>query len=198
MLENTITIAQLRPSEAVRLWSPTFDWAKSILQSPAWDILSANNPGKAYLFSIPPSCPSPVIPVCSNFELASSLILEELESEEIVDAAPKTPAKRKRDVKPKRQPISEADMRRSQRLKKINKGFKSSSCKDKNCVGCSASPSIISQHVIRDLGKTFCNIDPQEPTEEKLNAKPSKSKANKKKGKDCRAKPADNSEAKSS
>jgi hypothetical protein len=104
MLENTITIAQLRPSEAVRLWSPTFDWAKSILQSPAWDILSANNP-------------------------------EELESEEIVDAAPKTPAKRKRVVKPKRQPISEADMRRSQRLKKINKGFKSSSCKDKTVLG---------------------------------------------------------------
>jgi hypothetical protein len=47
------------------------------------------------------------------------------------------------------------------------------------------------------LGKTFCNIDPQELTEEKLNAKPSKSKANKK-GKDSRAKPADNSEAKSS
>lgn len=76
----------------------------------------------------------------------------------------------------------------------INKGFKSSSCKDKNCVGCLASPPTISQHIIRDLGKTLCNIDPQELTEERLNAKSSKSKINKKKGKDSRARPVDNSE----
>lgn len=57
-------------------------------------------------------------------------------------------------------------------MKKINKGFKSSSCKDKNCLGCSTEPPTVSQHVIRDLGKTFCNINPEELTDEKLNAKP--------------------------
>jgi hypothetical protein len=56
-------------------------------------------------------------------------------------------------------------------------------------------PPTISQHIIKDLGKTFCNIDPQELTEEILNAKPSKKKTTKKKGKGSRANPADNSEA---
>lgn len=171
------------------LQSPTFELAKNILQSPAWEIMSSNNSGKAYLFSIPPSCPSPVVPVCSNFESYSSVILEDLESEEIFEAVPKTPSKRKRATKTKDQPISEADLKRSQRLKKINKGFKSTSCRDKNCVGCSASPPTISQHVVRELGKTFCYIDPQELTEDKLNVKPSKTKAAKKGGNNSKDKP---------
>lgn len=178
--------------------SPTFEWAKSILYSPAWDILSANNPGNAYVFSLPTSCPSIHLPVCSNFELTSSLILEELDRRNLKtlprDVTPSAPAKRKRVAKPKGQQISEANMTRSERLKKLHKGFKSSTCKDKNCIGCSANPPTISQHVIRDLGKSFCNIDPKDLTDEKLNAKPSKSKATKKKGKSSRDKSADKSD----
>jgi hypothetical protein len=175
------------------LQSPTFDWAKNILQSTAWDILSANSTGNACIFSLPHSCPLVDIPVCSNFEFSSSAILEEIESEDVADDAPKTPVKRKRVPKSKAHPISEADVRRSQRVKKANKGFKSSSCKDKNCVGCSANPPTVSKHVIRELGKTFCNIDPNELTDEKLTSKPSKSKAAKKNSRTSRDKPTDNS-----
>ena len=78
-------------------------------------------------------------------------------------------------------------------MKKVNKGFKSSSCKDKNCIGCSVNPPTVSKHVIKELGKTFCNIDPDELTDEKLTSKPSKSKAAKKNSRKSRDKPADNS-----
>jgi hypothetical protein len=67
-------------------------------------------------------------------------------------------------------PLSEADLRRSLRLKKIHKGFKSSSCKDKNCLGCSSLPPTVSPKIIRNLGASFCGIDPQDLSPSKLNA----------------------------
>lgn len=80
-------------------------------------------------------------------------------------------------VKPKKPVLSEADLRRSNRLKKIHK--RSTACKDKNCVGCSATPPSISTSVIRNLGASFCNINPDELTEERLN-RPAQSKVAKK------------------
>jgi len=103
------------------LQSPTFNWAKNILQSTACDILSANSIGNACIFSLPHSCPLVDIPICSNFDFSSSAILEEIESEDVADVAddaPKTPIKRKRVPKSKAHPISEADVRRNQRVKK--------------------------------------------------------------------------------
>ena len=57
-------------------------------------------------------------------------------------------------------------VRRSMRLKLINKGFKSSptSCKDKNCLGCAAKPPTISPKVIRNLVASFCGINPVDLT----------------------------------
>lgn len=73
-------------------------------------------------------------------------------------------------------PLFEADVRRSQHLKLIKKGFKSSSYKDRNCLGCSATSPTISPKVITSLGASFCGIDPNELTNAKLNAKPAKKK----------------------
>jgi hypothetical protein len=81
-------------------------------------------------------------------------------------------------------------VRRSLRIKKVNTGFKTLACKDKNCLGCSAAPPIISPKVIRDLGASFCNIDPEELTDDKLNARPRQGKAKDSKSKkDKKAKP---------
>lgn len=102
--------------------------------------------------------------------------MEEFEDDDIPDVVFATPPRRKRTKNSKAPVISEADLRRSLRLKKLNNGFKSSVCKVKNCLGCSADPPTISQHVIRDLGKSFCNIDPNDLTEERLNAKPTAAK----------------------
>lgn len=162
------------------LQSPTFDWAKGFLQSPAWDYFKFSHTGNSSVFSIPDVCSPFTLPVCSNFELTSSVVIEDLDdnatSQPKEPLVPTTP-KRKRITKSKSAPISEADVRRSLRIKKANKGFKTSACKDKNCLGCSAGPPTISPKVIRDLGASFYNIDPKELTDSKLNAKPKKGKA---------------------
>ena len=54
--------------------------------------------------------------------------------------------------------------------------IQNSDYKDKNCLGCSSTPPIISTSIIRDLGATFCNINPYDLTDTKLHAKPSSSK----------------------
>lgn len=169
------------------LQSPTYVWAKDFLQSPAWDHIVQSSPGSSCVFSLPPNCPHFDHPVCPNFELSSSVVLEELDEDNIQETAPATTPKRKRPQNSRAKVFaSEADLRRSLRLKKVNNGFKSSSCKDKNCLGCSTKPPTISQHVIRNLGKAFCNIDPDELTDEKLSAKPAAAK--KKKGRPAKGK----------
>jgi hypothetical protein len=106
---------------------------------------------------------------------SSSVILEHfdddhgLELEETIPPAMQTPKKRRASAKGKA-PISEDDVRRSTRLKKENKGFKSTYCKDKNCLGCSSTPPTISQKIIKNLGASFCRLDPADLTAEKLNA----------------------------
>jgi hypothetical protein len=83
-----------------------------------------------------------------------------------------TPKKRKSRAKGK-SPISEDEVRRSTKLKKQNKGFKSS-CKDRNYLGCSSTPPTISTKVIRNLGVSFCGINPEDLSEQKLSALPKK------------------------
>ena len=64
----------------------------------------------------------------------------------------------------------------SLRIKKLHKGFKNSDCKDKNCLSCTSTPPVILTSVIKDLGASFCNINPDDLTDAKLHAKPSSSK----------------------
>lgn len=144
--------------------------------------------GNATLFNLPNNCPNVTLSICSNFEHTSSVVLEPLDDEQDLNLGdnglnfasnPVTPKQKgKAKMKP---PLSKADVRRSQRLKLINKGFKSSSYKDKICLGCSSTPPTISPKVIRNLGASFCGIDPNELTTSKLNAKPTKKKKSVKK-----------------
>lgn len=79
--------------------------------------------------------------------------------------------KRKRG---KKVPISKMDLRRSDRIHNQHKGFKPSVCKDRNCLGCSPNPPLLSSSVVRDLGKTFCSIDASQLSDDILNAKAQK------------------------
>lgn len=88
-------------------------------------------------------------------------------------AIPLAPATRKHGKQPI---ISDATLRRSERLHKNSKGFKSPTCKNKNCLGCSSNPPTLSSSVVRDLGPAFCNLDPISLSEDKLNAKVPKKK----------------------
>ena len=59
-------------------------------------------------------------------------------------------------------------LRRSARRKNINKGYKDPSCSEKDCVACSVKPPTISANVIKNLGATFCKIDPNKLSDEAL------------------------------
>ena len=102
-----------------------------------------------------------------------------MDYEQVAAPTPATPAKKQKLSKQKQPILSEADLRRSVRLKKVHKGFKSSACKDKNCVGCSSTPPAISPSIIKDLGTSFCDINADDLTEVKLSKQP-KGKATKK------------------
>lgn len=154
----TVTV----PSEWVNFFTllmlkqGSYDWAKDFLTSDAWAILQ-NYSGNvnSFSFSLPPKKPSVVLfdISCSPLEYLSeataavSFVQTSMEgdqdnrTEEHSTPPPassvcKTPPKGKRG---KRVPISKADLR-SSRLHNQHKGFKSSICKDKNCLGCTPNP----------------------------------------------------------
>jgi hypothetical protein len=173
----------------------SYDWAKDFLTSEAWSLLqSYSGNHNLFSFSLPPKKPSVVISdiSCSSLESLqadvdagipnpaspwiSSASGDQEFSEEQATPPPsstvcKTPPKGKRG---KRVPISEADLRRSSRLHNQHKGFKSSICKDRNCLGCSPNPPVLSPSVVRDLGVSFCSVDPAKLTDDKLHAKAQK------------------------
>jgi hypothetical protein len=61
--------------------------------------------------------------------------------------------------------------RRTIRMQNQKKGFRKSTCPDKNCIGCSAEPPILSPTVIKNLGAEFCKVEPSKLTEENLKKK---------------------------
>ena len=67
--------------------------------------------------------------------------------------------------------ISDANVRRSARVHSKTQGFKSPSCREKSCLGCSTNPPSLSSSVVRELGSTFCQLEPTALTDDQLNAK---------------------------
>lgn len=63
------------------------------------------------------------------------------------------------------------DLKRSRRNLNHNQGFKATGCKDKNCIGCSVEPPLLSQAVIRSLGDAFCKVETSKLISATLNKK---------------------------
>lgn len=70
--------------------------------------------------------------------------------------------------------IFEAELRRSNRIHGITKCFKSPTCKDRDCLGCTSNPPLLSASVVRELGSSFCKVSPDQLSNEKLEAKTTK------------------------
>jgi len=68
-------------------------------------------------------------------------------------------------------PLSDKDVRRSERFKNKNNGFKSSTCSDRRCISYSPSPPILSSKLIKNLGVEFCKKDPDSLSDEALQKK---------------------------
>jgi hypothetical protein len=65
--------------------------------------------------------------------------------------------------------IQESKSRRSGRQKAMHRGFKGSSCFNKNCLGCTMDPPPISPSFIKNLGQYFCKINLEKLKEQELN-----------------------------
>jgi hypothetical protein len=59
----------------------------------------------------------------------------------------------------------------SARKKEQLKGYKSSACASKNCLGCDVVPPTISPSIIKNLGASFCKVDADKLTVEALGKK---------------------------
>lgn len=154
----------------VMLLSPgIFDWARNFLSSEA--LHHFQDLSGSVDFSIPAQCPN------TDQNLCLPETVGEHESSDngkgkAGEVAPAqkpatkgTPRKRGTQRDP---PISENEVRRSERFKLKNNGFKSSTCSDRRCIYCCPSPPIMSNKLIQNLGSHFCKMDPDELSEEAL------------------------------
>lgn len=65
----------------------------------------------------------------------------------------------------------ESASRRSLRMQNQKKGFRKSACLDKNCIGCSFKPPVLTSSVIKNLGEAFCKVDASKLTDACLKKK---------------------------
>lgn len=165
----------------------SFDWAKKFLSSPAWAFFSSPKASNLS-FSIPQKCPTQASSSCfvgngqclvnSIEEIVEAIADLEDDLSQQADSAqqmeegstPRVPWSTEILRKAGKLKISKADptLRRSGRMKAHNKGFKGKGCPDKRCIACDFDPPVISPFIIKNLGITFCNIDPQQVSETAL------------------------------
>ncbi|CAN6342906.1 unnamed protein product [Urochloa humidicola] len=65
--------------------------------------------------------------------------------------------------------LSEEDLRRSKRMQIQKKGFRKSPCNNDQCIGCAIRPPpTVPPSVIKNLGASFCKVDPGKLTSDAL------------------------------
>ena len=70
-------------------------------------------------------------------------------------------------------PLVEDQVRRSDRIRKENNGYKRNSCVNKECLPCNAAPPIIQNKIVKNLTTAFCKVA-EEDLQEKLAKRPKK------------------------
>jgi hypothetical protein len=171
-----------------------FDWIKKLMGSKAWNlIISESDKDESFTFSIPKNCPSSSPVKCvsnrmndcagnSTSELIGSSSLSTLSAElngnpipSVNNLASFSTPKLKRKLS--KAPISVTEVRRSERVKINQQGYKAKSCKEKACLCCDVEPPTLSSKVIKCLGKEYCKVPEKLMSEEKLRKKPCAKKA---------------------
>ncbi|CAD6219938.1 unnamed protein product [Miscanthus lutarioriparius] len=142
----------------------SFEWAKDFLTSPAWAALSKMSTGNSYLFFLPKSSPSVVISDYSCSEPPEPFCLDIEEIDE-ADGSEKEPAEESATAEKENRLAGKQPMNTTQTEQGV----------------VTPPPSTIAVSTprakrVRDLGASFCKLDPVSLTEESLNAKPPKKK----------------------
>lgn len=73
--------------------------------------------------------------------------------------------------------IVDSLVRRSLRVKKTKRGFKTTTCPHKNCLACDNELPTISPSIIKNLGAAFCKIEESKLSLEALKKKKTKAKS---------------------
>jgi len=172
-----------------------FEWAKKFLASGAPTLLADNDS------MVPLSVPKAYTPPNTCFLSSDSAI--ESDTEEGQTAQPGATAElqikskepsiliqegsKKRKTK-KTTPVVDSQVRRSERIRQGNNGFKNPTCSSKKCTSC--NPPTLTNKIIRNVGVQFCSLEPEELVDEILEIKGNKKESESKK----RSKKIDNHE----
>lgn len=150
----------------------TFGWASEFMSSPAAELIGENQGNIS--FHLPKQCL--VSQKCCEFMennippanhttaqdkgKGKGIIIQDLGSNEV-------PIKKRRASR-RLTPIVDSQVRRSERVKQINNGFKAPGCVSKKCFCCNQSPPTLSPKVIRNLAVQFCGMNEEEVNEAAL------------------------------
>ena len=69
-----------------------------------------------------------------------------------------------------KEPLVETEVRRSDRIKKDNNGYRSKSCVVQSCLPCNTLPPTIPNKIVKNLTKSFCKVS-EEEAHDKLSKK---------------------------
>jgi hypothetical protein len=161
-LATSVTVpAQWADFFTAKLLTPEdFDWAKNLMQSKVWQILSdldVNTSSRDFV--LPKHCPASTPPLC----LLSQACLDATQGFSTPQAMrsrqPLVPTASTSVVRVKRKassaPLCASDVRRSPRISAANKGFRVKTCFDKNCLACASVAPPIKKSVVKNLCNKF-------------------------------------------
>ena len=94
--------------------------------------------------------------------------MQDVESQDLLQPFGSDNLRKRRNGKT---PLVETEVRRSDRIKKDNAGYKRNSCSNSRCLPCNAAPPIIPKSVVKNLTASFCKVAEGE-LEDKLAKKP--------------------------
>uniref|UniRef100_R7WEP3 DUF7597 domain-containing protein n=1 Tax=Aegilops tauschii TaxID=37682 RepID=R7WEP3_AEGTA len=133
---------------------------------------------QAFLFHIPDKCPTSHAPICQVMEegvqdkgkenIGVPANLHDVESQALLQPFGQENLRKRRSGKT---PLVETEVRRSDRIKKDNAGYKRNSCPNNNCLPCNVVPPIIKKSVVKNLTASFCKVSEGE-LEDMLAKKP--------------------------
>lgn len=118
-----------------------YEWAKSFLSSGAIPFLE-NNTGTISL-TIPSGCPNTSVSEKTPLTDSDGSNSEDWKGKENIqghDQSPGKDANKRRKSSTRQTPIVESQVRRSERLRQNNNGFKNSRCTVKKCTACTPQP----------------------------------------------------------
>ena len=130
-----------------------FNWTLNMLKSPLWELLAeVEGTENSYIFHIPDKCIATKAPTCKQLMAQTheqdtnkenegdSSNQQDLDSLALLQPFGAENSKKRRGGKT---PLVETEVRRSDRIKKDNAGFKRGSCSNNKCLPCNAAPQLL-------------------------------------------------------